>query len=300
MNRIKRVLAVLLLVGLSTALYAQNPATSTLATQKATEYLANMPADSYKISEAAFIEKVKAGENIMILDIRQAADYNKGHVKGAVNAPFGPDMGSFLDKLPKDKPVMLYCYTGQTAGQTVVLLNLAGVQARSVNLGFTLGISKVSGVEAYIETTARAFPAAGATYDPALKKIFADYFAGLAKVNGTIYANNIIAEDEAKKLIDAKDPSIQVVSVRGAADYAKGHIKGAINVPWGKGMQAGFSVLPKNKKLIVYCYTGQTAGQTVAALRVMGYDAVSLRGGMGMPSNAPSGWANKGFPVVTD
>lgn len=300
MSRIKRVLAVLLLVGLSTALYAQNPATSTLATRKATEYLANMPADSYKISESAFIEKVKAGENIMILDIRQAADYNKGHVKGAVNAPFGPDMGSFLAKLPKDKPVMLYCYTGQTAGQAVALLNIAGVQARSVNLGFTLGISKVPGVAAYLETTPNAFPATGATYDPALKKIFADYFTGLAKVNGTIYANNIIAEDEAKKLIDAKDPGIQVVSVRSAADYAKGHIKGAINIPWGKGMQAGFSVLPKNKKLIVYCYTGQTAGQTVAALRVMGYDAVSLRGGMGMPSNAPSGWANKGFPVVTE
>jgi len=248
MSRIKRVLAVLLLVGLSTALYAQNPATSALATRKATEYLANMPADSYKISESAFIEKVKAGENIMILDIRQAADYNKGHVKGAVNAPFGPDMGSFLAKLPKDKPVMLYCYTGQTAGQAVALLNIAGVQARSVNLGFTLGISKVPGVATYLETTPNAFPATSATYDPALKKIFADYFTGLAQVNGTIYANNIIAEDEAKKLIDARDPGIQVVSVRSAADYAKGHIKGAINIPWGKGMQTGFSVPPQEQE----------------------------------------------------
>jgi len=30
----------------------------------------------------------------------------------------------------------------------------------------------------------------------------------------------------------------------------------------------------------------------------MGYDAVSLNGGMGMAANAPSGWANKEFPVV--
>jgi rhodanese-related sulfurtransferase len=299
MKLFKRVWSVLLLVGVSTALFAQAPATSTLAIQKATEYLANMPADIYKIPEAAFLAKVKSGENMMILDVRQAADYNKGHVKGAVNAPFGPNMGSFLDKLPKDKPVMVYCYTGQTAGQTVVLLNIAGVQGRSVNLGYTLGISKVPGVEALIETTPHNFPPTNATYDPAVKKIFTDYFTGLAKVNGTIYANNIISEEEAKKILDAGDPSVQFVSVRGAADYAKGHIRSAINIPWGKGMQAGFSVLPKNKKLIVYCYTGQTAGQTVAALRVMGYDAVSLRGGMGMPSNAPSGWANKGYPVVT-
>lgn len=292
-------MSVLLLVGVSTVLFAQSPATSPLAIQKATEYLANMPADSYKIPEAAFLAKVKAGEDMMVLDIRQAADYNKGHVKGAVNAPFSPNMGSFLDKLPKDKPVMVYCYTGQTAGQTVVLLNIAGVQARSVNLGYTLGISKVPGVEALIETTPHAFPPTNATYDPAIQKIFTDYFADLAKTNGTIYANNIISEEEAKKILDSGDSSVQFVSVRSAADYAKGHIKGAINIPWGKGMQAGFSVLPKNKKLIVYCYTGQTAGQTVAALRVMGYDAVSLRGGMGMPSNAPSGWANKGYPVVT-
>ena len=48
----------------------------------------------------------------------------------------------------------------------------------------------------------------------------------------------------------------------------------------------------------MYCYTGQTAGQATAALRLLGYDAVSLNGGMGTAANAPSGWANKGFPVV--
>ena len=46
-------------------------------------------------------------------------------------------------------------------------------------------------------------------------------------------------------------------------------------------MHEMFSLLNARKKLIVYCYTGQTAGQTVAALRMLGYDAVSLRGGMG-------------------
>ncbi len=298
MRMFKRFFAVLLVVGLSTALYAENPKTSAVATEKANAYLANMPADSYKITQADFINKVKAGEDMVILDIRSAADYNKSHVKGAVNAPWGPNMGSVLEKLPKDKPVMVYCVTGQTAGQAVVPLNIAGVQARSVNLGFNFGISKVEGVAAYLETTPRDFTGKGATYDPALKQIVVDYFSNLAKVTGTVFANNIITEEDAKKLIDANDPSIQVVSVRSAADYAKGHITGAVNVPWAKGMQAGFTSLPKNKKLLVYCYTGQTAGQTVAALRILGYDAVSIRGGMGMPANAPFGWANKGFPVV--
>jgi rhodanese-related sulfurtransferase len=298
MNLIKRVFALFLVMGLSAALSAENPATSALAGQKANAYLANMPADSYKITQADFIAKVKASEDMVILDIRSAADYNKSHVKGAVNAPWGPSMGAVLEKLPKDKPVMVYCVSGQTAGQAVVPLNIAGVQARSVNLGFNFGISKVEGVDAYLETTPRSFLGKDTAYDPALKQIVVDYFSGLGKVAGTIYANNIITEEDAKKLIDAKDPAIQVVSVRSAADYAKGHIEGAVNVPWAKGMQAGFASLPKNKKLLVYCYTGQTAGQTVAALRILGYDAVSIRGGIGMPVNVPFGWANKGFPVV--
>jgi rhodanese-related sulfurtransferase len=63
-------------------------------------------------------------------------------------------------------------------------------------------------------------------------------------------------------------------------------------------MQEGFSDLPKDKTIVVYCYTGQTAGQTVGILRLLGYDAVSLNGGVGMESNAPLGWANQGFELV--
>ena len=98
--------------------------------------------------------------------------------------------------------------------------------------------------------------------------------------------------------IYSKDDSVVFLSIRKAEDFAKGHIEGAINIPWGKGMQEQFSTLPKDKKIIVYCYTGQTANQTVAGLKLLGYDVVSLKGGMGMPSNAPNGWANKGFPIV--
>ena len=298
MKLVKRMLAVLFVVALSTALYAENPRTSATAQKLANAYLANMPSDSYKITQAAFIDKVKAGDDMVVLDIRQAADYDKGHVKGAVNIPYGPGFASALSELQKGKMTYLYCYTGQTAGQTVVLLNLAGIPARSVNLGFNLGISKVDGVAPYIETKANSVPGSKASYDPAVKALFTEYFDNLAKVAGTPYANNIVTEANAKNLLDSGDSSVQFVSVRSAADFAKGHIAGAVNVPWGKGMERGFSVLPKNKKLVVYCYTGQTAGQTTAALRVLGYDAVSLRGGMGMAANAPSGWANQGYPVV--
>jgi rhodanese-related sulfurtransferase len=267
--------------------------------EAANGYFANMPEDNYKISEKTFVEQVKADEDMFILDIRQPDVYAAGHIKGAVNAPWGTAISDNLDKLPKEKTIMVYCYSGQTAGQTVALLNMAGFNARSVNLGWDLGISKVDGVKDVTETTANDFAEVESIEIKAeIKTALEDYFKGLDTVKDTNFKNYKISEDNAKALVDAKDDSIAVLSVRSAEDFAKGHIEGATNIAWGKGMQENFSSLSKDKKIIVYCYTGQTAGQTVAGLKMLGYDAVSLNGGMGTDSNAPSGWANKGFPVV--
>ena len=261
-------------------------------------YFSNMPEDLYKISEKSFIEKVKANEDMFILDIREPDVYAKEHIKGAVNAPWGTAISDNLDKLPKGKTVMVYCYTGQTAGQTVALLNMAGFDAKSVNLGWDLGISKVDGVKDVVEAKANDFAKVETlTIKPEIKTAIENYFKGLDTVKATNFKNYKISEDNAKKLVDSKDSSVVFLSVRSAEDYAKGHIAGAINIPWGKGMQEKFNTLPKDKKIIVYCYTGQTAGQTVAGLKMLGYDAVSLNGGMGTKGNAPAGWANKGFPV---
>lgn len=265
----------------------------------ANAYFANMPADVYKIGEKDFVAKVNANEPMFILDIRQPDVYAKGHIKGAVNAPWGIAISDNLEKLPKDKTIMVYCYTGQTAGQAVALLNMAGLNAKSVNLGWDLGIAKVEGVPGVTETKANSFTAtASVAVKPEIKTAVAAYLKGLDAVKGTTYANYKISEANAKALLDQKDPGAVFLSVRKAEDFAKGHIAGAINIPFGKGMEQKFNTLPKGKKLIVYCYTGQTAGQTVAGLRLLGYDAVSMNGGTGMPSNTPSGWVNKGFPLV--
>ncbi|AGA70376.1 rhodanese-related sulfurtransferase [Desulfitobacterium dichloroeliminans LMG P-21439] len=267
--------------------------------EAAEAYFAKMPADVYKIPEKDFVAKVKAGEDLFIMDVRQAKDYDAGHIKGAVNIPWGEAIAQNLVNLPKDKTIMVYCYTGQTAGQTVALLNVAGFNAKSVNLGWNLGISKVEGVADVTETTANVIPAGKAEIKPEVQTAITEYFSKMAELKGTTYANYKISEDDAKKALDAKDPNVMFLSLRKADDFNKGHIEGAINLPFAKGMQAYFGMLlPQDKKIVAYCYTGQTAGQTVAILRLLGYDAVSLNSGMGMPSTPGSGWANKGFPVV--
>ena len=281
----------------TTTAAAETPASPLEGAVKA--LFTNMPEHIYKIDQAELVKKVVAGEKLMIVDIRQAADYEKGHLKGAVNLPWGTAISDNLSKLPQDQDVFVYCYTGQTAGQAVITMNLAGIKARSINLGWNFGISKVEGVDAVTETTANELADAKSTIDPAVQEAVSAYYAGLAAITDETYKNYKINEDALKALIDeGKNPFI--LSVRKAEDYAKGHIAGAINIPFGKTTLDDLSALPKDQKIHVYCYTGQTAGETVAALRLLGYDAVSLNGGMGMASNHPQGWANKGYPTVAD
>ena len=98
-----------------------------------------MPEHIYKIPEQDLKDRVEANDNTMlIVDIRKAEDYAKGHIKGAVNVPFAK-VNEYLDKLPADKELIVYCYTGQTAGQTVAIMNMYGYNARSLNMGFDAG-----------------------------------------------------------------------------------------------------------------------------------------------------------------
>ena len=85
-----------------------------------------------------------------------------------------------------------------------------------------------------------------------------------------------------------------MLDIRKVDDYAVSHIEGAVNMPFAKGMQEKFVDLPKDKKIIVTCVSGQTAGQTIAVLRALGYNAISLKFGMKF------GWIAEEYPVVTD
>lgn len=267
-------------------------------TQLAKDYFTNMPEHIYKISQKDVVDMVAAGTEALIIDIRAAKDYEAGHLKGAVNLPWGTAISDALTSIPNDQEVFLYCYTGQTAGQTVAVLNMAGINVRSVNLGWNLGISKVEGVDAVTETTVNTLPEATYEVDPEVAAAITDYFTGLSTVADSVYKNYKISEDNLKGMMD-DGSDIVVLSIRKAADFETAHIAGAINIPFGTTFADDLSALPTDKTIVVYCYSGQTAGQATAALRMMGYDAVSLNGGFGVGANAPSGWTNKGFQTVS-
>jgi len=77
----------------------------------------------------------------------------------------------------------------------------------------------------------------------------------------------------------ANDPYI--IDWRGAADFASGHLKGAVNMDI-KNLIAKVDdgTIPKTKTILNVCYTGQTASHTAAVLNLLGYEAQNLTFGM--------------------
>jgi rhodanese-related sulfurtransferase len=91
-----------------------------------------------------------------------------------------------------------------------------------------------------------------------------------------------ITPDEVKAMIDSKKKDFLIVDVRPApVMYQAGHIPGAIFIPVQDIFKPeNLKKLPKDKKIVLVCVTGQTQNLPVVALRVLGYNAMTMQLGM--------------------
>jgi rhodanese-related sulfurtransferase len=75
----------------------------------------------------------------VLLDVRSPDEFNDKHLPGAVNIPVG-DLGGRLDEVKKlsggdtQKPIVVYCASGNRAGRAKNVLSGAGFQ-QVTNLG---------------------------------------------------------------------------------------------------------------------------------------------------------------------
>jgi rhodanese-related sulfurtransferase len=69
-----------------------------------------------------------------------------------------------------------------------------------------------------------------------------------------------------------------LVDVREPAEFERGHVEGALNVPLSE-LRQRLDEFPKNRQIWVYCQAGQRSYYALRALRQRGYDARNLPGG---------------------
>jgi rhodanese-related sulfurtransferase len=80
-----------------------------------------------------------------------------------------------------------------------------------------------------------------------------------------------------------------VVDVREPAEYAAGHVPGAVLVPMGQ-LAARMDELDRGTPVFVICASGNRSLAMTDVLRHAGYDAASVAGGT-------SAWIRSGRPV---
>ena len=87
-------------------------------------------------------------------------------------------------------------------------------------------------------------------------------------------------EIELSALADMPEGTYMLIDVRDEISYEYGTMQDAYNYPDVREA-AKREELPRDKKLVLFCMHGQESLYFAAALRKLGYDAVSLRGGYG-------------------
>ncbi|MBI5053011.1 MAG: hypothetical protein HZB52_07055 [Chloroflexi bacterium] len=243
----------------------------------AQNFLTAMPADSkYGIKPADALQAMQADPKPFILDVREAKEITPetGYIAGAVNISIRA-LTQNLDKLPaKDKPILIYCASGQRGGIAVTTLTL---------LGYTNVKSILSGLNGWkaanlpiVKEGMPAAPVAGMKpqVDAELFAVLDKYLMALPDgFYGVTPANTL------KELQSDKKPFM--LDVREAQELTDGgKIEGAVNVPI-KTLYANLDKLPKEKEaaIVVYCGVGHRGGMAMTTLQLLGYTNVRNLGG---------------------
>jgi hydroxyacylglutathione hydrolase len=83
---------------------------------------------------------------------------------------------------------------------------------------------------------------------------------------------------------------VQVLDVRGAAEWDVGHLPGVPNIPLGQ-LSDNLDVLLPDLRIVVHCQSGERSAIAASILEASGFtDVANLTGGYGE-------WMKAGLPV---
>jgi thiosulfate/3-mercaptopyruvate sulfurtransferase len=238
----------------------------------------------------------RGNSKIIILDIRAAAQYAKGHIPGAINTPFSlwaisnnglslelPSDAGFLDLLQK---------SGINDASIIVVVNRNETdfnRADATRVAWTCSLAGIKNI-AVLDGGYNKWVKDGKTISA--DAVLPQPAAKPATINRSLVAskNYVLSKIEKSILLDA----------RNVEDYfgitsKPGHIKSAVNLPvrWAfsdegtylkeedlRAMAAGVLGADKSKEVIVYCGVGGFASTWWFLLtQMLGYQNVRLYDG---------------------
>ena len=240
--------------------------------------------DHYNYTNADTTFSKMKDSSYVILDARKAADYDNGHIAGAVSADVGyyidnkysskdaaaKNVKAVVDKYGKDKKYIVICYSGNRYAKvaTGLLMNY-GIKNANIQ---TLGGDDSQ------RSDAGGMKAWNAKYPSYV-------VAKHTSSKGINFANGITPEN-LKADVDGKQV-FTVMDVRAAKDYnPETCIKGAVSTPSGDGAAVMKAVNDNpNGLYVLVCYSGNAKADEARNIMVnKGVDEsriICLQGGMG-------------------
>lgn len=255
---------------------------------------------------AAKLGDLERDEEIYLLDVRGREAYEQGHIEGAHHVEFSewasPDN---LSRLSRDHKIIVICETGLAAAQVVAGLRLLGYDAVVPKTGIN-GWTQTHMTEKLVEEfqsakypVKRVPPTNGHAPAPAdaifhapedyeyeliaerIHEVFSDLPAA-DNVDG--HPAHIITARELNSLLqdECERDGIFLLDLRREEDFeGVGHIEGALRMDFDAvAVPGNLELLPRDRKIITICYTGNLAAQLAVVLRLLGYDAAALAYGM--------------------
>lgn len=238
-------------------------------------------------------EKIVEGkdESYFLVSLQSREDYAKGHVPGAVNIPFDEiARPGTRARFPQGKKIVLTCEDGHRSMAAALFLAQLGYETRVLSMG----LSHWNGAEAKL-----ASPYAGsAGYPVSTDAVVAqarhrmplvagsgrdDETAILERTRSVLAAKRSLLIDRNEvyeKAIKGGGKDYVLVSLQKPEDYAKGHVPGALNIPYSEiAKPENLAKLPRDKKIVFICYIGHWGGAAAFFLNQLGYEAYDMRFG---------------------
>ncbi len=249
--------------------------------------------------------------NYFIIDIRSQGVFDTvGHIDGAHNCA----LADILDTAANagGKPIVVACYTGQTASWANVALRLSGYADSKILL---FGMSSWNSVfdkwTANTGDIAIGDPNWVTTAEPTPVTFAAPSLTATATTGAGILAERVDyiltlgLQGVSGADVLANPGSYFINNYWSTTDYTGyGHIDGAYRIKETLNFtDNGYLSLNSAGEVVTYCYTGQTSAAISAYLTVLGYNAKTLKfgaNGMIYSNMTAHIWTASGsYPYVT-
>jgi rhodanese-related sulfurtransferase len=236
----------------------------------------------------ANMEDGDESNDYFIIDIRSAEDFTAKRISGAVNSTLGNILTTAAGA--NGHPIIVVCYTGQTAGHAVIALRLSGyADAKVMKWGMSSWNAETAtawqtNVGDAAEGNTNWVAAPGDITDntvmtaPKVEYVTDDGAEILAEQVQNMLANGFKGVTNEAILSNPDSHFINNLwDEENVTEY--GNIKTSYRIKPLTLANGEYVYLDGTASVVTYCWTGQTSSMMTAYLSVLGYDAYSLKFG---------------------